>query len=73
MALYDESGGIENTGIRRQVIKEITDFAKKYDVSMPIVEQVNHILFDDKKAADAVMELMLRDKTIENSELPWEE
>lgn len=32
MALYDESGGIENTGIRRQVIKEITDFAKKYDV-----------------------------------------
>ena len=22
----------ENTGIRRQVIKEITDFAKKYDV-----------------------------------------
>ena len=47
--------------------------AKKYDVSMPIVEQVNHILFDDKKAADAVMELMLRDKTIENSELPWEE
>ena len=31
MALYDESGGIENTGIRRQVIKEITDFAKKYD------------------------------------------
>ena len=30
MALYDESGGIENTGIRRQVIKEITDFAKKY-------------------------------------------
>ena len=47
--------------------------AKKYDVSMPIVEQVNHILFDGKKAADAVMELMLRDKTIENSELPWEE
>ena len=32
LALYDESGGIENTGIRRQVIKEITDFAKKYDV-----------------------------------------
>ena len=23
---------IENTGIRRQVIKEITDFTKKYDV-----------------------------------------
>lgn len=53
--------------------KAALKLAKKYDVSMPIVEQVNHILFDNKKASDAVMELMLRDKTIENSELPWEE
>lgn len=47
--------------------------AKEYDVSMPIVEQVNHILFDGKKASEAVSELMLRDKTIENSDLPWTE
>lgn len=47
--------------------------AKKYNIDMPIVEQVNEILFNNKKAADAVSELMLRDKTIENSDLPWEE
>ncbi len=46
--------------------------ARKYEVEMPIVEQVNQVLFDGKKAADAVTELMLRDKTIEHSDLPWE-
>lgn len=53
--------------------KAALKLAKKYDVSMPIVENVNYILFDNMKASDAVKELMLRDKTIENSELPWEE
>lgn len=53
--------------------KAALGLAKKYDVKMPIVEQVNHILFDNMKASDAVKELMLRDKTIENSDLPWEE
>lgn len=47
--------------------------AKKYNVNMPIVDQVNAILFHNKKASDAVNELMLRDKTIESSDLPWEE
>ncbi len=47
--------------------------AKKYNISMPIVEHVNAILFDGKKAADAVSELMLRDKTHESTDLPWEE
>ncbi len=47
--------------------------AKKYEVEMPIVEQVNQVLFNGKKAADAVKELMLRDKTIEHSDLPWED
>ncbi len=46
--------------------------AKKYDVSMPIVEKVNEILFDGKKAQDAVNDLMLRDKTIESLDLPWD-
>ncbi len=39
--------------------------AKKYGVSMPIIEQVNNVLFNDKSVKDAVMELMLRDKTSE--------
>lgn len=45
--------------------------AAKYDVSMPIVEEVNKILFENKKAEDAVKELMLRDGKIEHSDLPW--
>lgn len=46
--------------------------SKKYDVSMPIVEQVNEVLFNGKSASDAVKDLMLRDKTIESSDLPWD-
>jgi len=45
--------------------------AKKYDVEMPIVEQVNHILFDDKPAKDAVADLLLRDKTHESDNFTW--
>lgn len=45
--------------------------ANKYQVKMPIVEQVNEILFHSKKASEAVSELMLRDKTRESSDLPW--
>ena len=46
--------------------------AKKYDVSMPIIEQVNRVLFEDKTAADAVHELMVRDAGRENAELLWD-
>lgn len=45
--------------------------SKKYNVDMPIVEQVNLILFEDKKPADAVKELMLRDKKIETDNNLW--
>lgn len=45
--------------------------AKKYEVEMPIVEQVNHILFDNKSAKDAVSDLLLRDKTHESDNLTW--
>ena len=46
--------------------------SKKYQVSMPIVEQVNQVLFEGKPASEAVRDLMLRDKTIEHSDLPWD-
>jgi glycerol-3-phosphate dehydrogenase (NAD(P)+) len=39
---------------------------------MPIVEQVNEVLFEGKPAKEAVADLMLRDKRIEHSDLPWE-
>ena len=44
---------------------------KKYQVSMPIIEQVNQVLFEDKPAKDAVTELMLRDKRSEYTTLEW--
>lgn len=47
--------------------------AKQYQVPMPIVEQVNDVLFGGKPAKDAVSDLMLRDRRIEHSDLPWEE
>lgn len=47
--------------------------AQKHGCDMPIVEQVNHVLFDGQPAKDAVAELMLRDKRIESSLLPWNE
>ena len=43
--------------------------SKKYQVSMPIIEQVNKVLFEGASAADAVKELMLRDKKVENIDL----
>ena len=46
--------------------------AHKYGVEIPIIEQVNQVLFEDKPAKEAVMDLMLRDKKIENPLLPWD-
>ena len=46
--------------------------ARKYEVSMPIIEQVNEVLFEDKPVKEAVTELMLRDKKVENMDLEWE-
>lgn len=47
--------------------------SKKYQVSMPIVEQVNEVLFDGKPAKDALYDLMLRDRRTENALLEWKE
>lgn len=46
--------------------------AEKYHVPMPIVEEVNRVLFEGKPAKEAVTDLMMRDKRIEHSSLPWE-
>ena len=52
--------------------KAAMGLSKKYDVELPIIEQVNEVLFQNKPAAEAVRDLMLRDKKIENQDLPWE-
>lgn len=45
--------------------------SKKYGVQMPIVEQVNLVLFEHKDPRTAVSDLLLRDRTIENHSLEW--
>ena len=46
--------------------------AKKYDISMPIVAEVNAVLFDGKPAKEAVNELMMREGTSEHRSMLWE-
>lgn len=45
--------------------------AKKYDVSVPIIEQINAVLFEDKNASEAVRELMIREGKSELTVLDW--
>ena len=51
--------------------KAARSLAEKYDVDMPIIMEVNKVLFEDKPAADAVRDLMIRDKKVETPMLPW--
>lgn len=53
--------------------KAAAELAKKYDVSMPIVEEVNAVLFGGKSPADAVNDLMMRESRSENRALTWDE
>ena len=52
--------------------KAALKLAEKYYVRIPIIEQVNAVLFDEKEATEAVRELMVRDGKTENPLLPWE-
>lgn len=47
--------------------------ARKHEVEMPIVEQINLVLFEGKSANDAVADLLGRDRRKEYSTLQWEE
>ena len=51
--------------------KSALALAEKYEVEMPIVKAVNEILFDGKAPADAINDLMMRDKKTENISLEW--
>lgn len=53
--------------------KAAMGLAVKYGVQLPIIEQVNAVLFENKPADEAVKDLMLRDKKIEISEAQWTE
>lgn len=51
--------------------KAAMGLAQKYQVELPIIEQVNKVLFDGKPAAVAVKDLMIRDKKLETN-TEWE-
>lgn len=53
--------------------KAAKKLAQQYQVSMPIVEAVNEVLFEGKNPAEAVDGLMMRASRSENASLPWEE
>ena len=52
--------------------KAAIKLSEKYGVELPIIEQVNKVLFEGKDPGAAVTELMLRDNRMENSLIPWE-
>lgn len=45
---------------------------EKYEVDLPIISEVNKVLFEDKSARDAVYELMTRNKKSEIEGLSWQ-
>ncbi len=53
--------------------KAAMELAAKYHVQLPIIEQVNAVLFEGKSPDQAVKELMLRDKKIEVPAFPFPE
>ena len=53
--------------------KAAAKLAREYGVFMPIVEEVNAVLFEGKSPAEAVNELMTRESRSENHTLTWEE
>lgn len=53
--------------------KAAASLAEKYNVSMPIVMEVNKVLFEGKAPAEAVDDLMLRESRSENMALLWED
>lgn len=46
--------------------------SQKYEVEMPIVEQITLVLFEGKSPKDALTDLLIRDKRKEYKSLDWE-
>ena len=51
--------------------KAAIKLAEKYNVKLPIIEEVNHVLFEGQPAKEALVNLMLRDKKVEHPDLEW--
>lgn len=53
--------------------KAAVKLGEKYDVSLPIINKVNEILFEGEDPKEAVNALMLRDSKTEHMGVPWTE
>ncbi len=51
--------------------KAAQSLAEKYQVEMPIIKEVNQVLFEGKSVKEAVHELMGREKRSEHENLEW--
>lgn len=45
--------------------------SQKFDQQMPMIEEINRILFENKSPSDAVNDLMMRDRRAENTKLKF--
>jgi glycerol-3-phosphate dehydrogenase (NAD(P)+) len=52
-------------------VKAALDLAAKFHITMPIMEQVDNVLFEGKEAKKAVESLLKREKRIEYHTLSW--
>ena len=53
--------------------KAAKKLAEKYQVSMPIVSEINEVLFGDLSAKDALANLLTRDRCEEYPNDPWQQ
>jgi glycerol-3-phosphate dehydrogenase (NAD(P)+) len=51
--------------------KAALGLARKYNVQLPIIEEVNKVLFEDKPVKEAVTDLMIRARRVEHVSLTW--
>ena len=52
--------------------KAAKKMAQSYGVSMPIVDEVNKVLFEGKSAREAMNDLLTRERKEEFSRLGWD-
>lgn len=52
--------------------KAARKMAENYDIELPIIDEVNRVLFEDKNTKEALLDLMQRDKKKEHTILKWE-
>ena len=68
---FEEEDGLVVLDYKTDKVNNGKELAEKYEVEMPIIAEVNKVLFEGKSASEAVIDLMVRDKKVETPMLPW--